>query len=224
MIKWFKNLTKEGLQKLLFFGVLVLVIGVFILAFTLGGDKPQVEKPNDDKTEQPTKPGDDDPNKEPNENQDPVVEMFKSPCDLENYDVFRLYYSLDSATEEQEKAVIQFGSKYFLSRGISLKDPDDKEFDVLASMSGTVIEVSESPIYGVTVVIDHGDGFTSEYISLSKASVSVKDTVKQGQKIGVSGSNEYDAQASNHVHFKIAKDGVYYNPLDVLGKKKSEIK
>ena len=90
-------------------------------------------------------------------------------------------------------------------------------------MSGTVKEVTESPIYGVSVIIDHGDGFESEYISLKEASVTVGENVEQGQKIGTSGENEYDAGAENHVHFKISKNGVYYNPLNVLGKKKLEL-
>ena len=215
MIKWFKRLSREGLEKLLFFGVLVLVFGVFILAFTLGEEDTPIEEPNAPSEELP------DESDKPNETV--VLEVFKIPCDLENYTVMRKFYSVESGTEEQEMSVIQFGSKYFLSRGISLKDENNKEFNVLATMSGTVKEVTESPIYGVSVIIDHGDGFESEYISLKEANVSIGDNVEQGQKIGTSGENEYDASAENHVHFKISKNGVYYNPLNVLGKKKLEL-
>lgn len=215
MIKWFKRLSREGLEKVLFFGVLILVFGTFVLAFTLGEEDTPVEEPDGPGEELP-----DDPDK-PDEQV--VLEVFKIPCDLQSYVVMRKFYSLESDTEEQEMSVIQFGSKYFLSRGISLKNENNEEFNVLATMSGTVKEVSDSPIYGVSVIIDHGDGFESEYISLKEVSVKVGDEVQQGQKIGTSGENEYDASAENHVHFKISKNGVYYNPLNVLGKKKLEL-
>lgn len=220
MIKWLKNLSKEGLQKLLFFGVLLMVVGVFVLAFSLDSGDTPIDTPNLPSDEPSDEPLDTD---KENTNNKPIIEMFKVPCDLESYTVMRKYYSLDGTVEEQEMAVIQFGSKYFLSRGISLKGENDETFDVLASMSGVVSEVTESPIYGITVILDHGDGFSTEYISLSEATVTVGEEVSQGQKIGVSGKNEYDASASNHLHFKICKNGEYYNPLEILGKRKAEI-
>lgn len=219
MIKWFRNLTREGLQRLLFFGVLVLVAGAFILAFTLGNNNEGNIVPDDPIDN----PSDDDP-KEPTKPTKPTAETFKIPCELEKYTVLRKFYQVDDEEESQEMSVIQFGSKYFLSRGISIKDENDNEFSVIAAMSGTVKEVSESPIYGLTVVLDHGDDITTEYISLSNATVKVGDKVVQGQKLGTSGKNEYDAKASNHLHFKVSKNGKYYNPLDILGKKKEEIK
>lgn len=217
MIKWLKNLTREGLQRLLFFGVVVLVIGAFILAFTLGDNNEvtnplpdiPIDNPNDNK------PSDDE--------QKPTFETFKIPCELAEYEVLRKFYQIDDDSGDQEMSVIQFGSKYFLSRGISIKDKADNEFNVLSTMSGTVKEVSDSPVYGITVVISHGDDVESEYVSLSNATVKVGDEVLQGQKIGTSGKNEYDASASNHLHFKISKNGKYYNPLDLLGQKKEEI-
>lgn len=216
MIKWFRNLTKEGLQRLLFFGVLVLVAGAFVLAFTLGDNNEGRVEPDD--------PIDNPDDKENEDKPKPTAETFKIPCELEKYTVLRKFYQVDDEAESQEMSVIQFGSKYFLSRGISIKDENDNEFSVLAAMSGTVKEVNESPVYGLTVVLDHGDDILSEYISLSSATVEVGDKVLQGQKLGISGKNEYDAQASNHLHFKISKNGKYYNPLDILGKKKEEIK
>lgn len=219
MIKWFKNLTREGLQRLLFFGVMVLVVGAFILAFSLGDNneehKPTPDDPIDNPSDDNNKPNEDDPK--------PTAEIFKIPCDLAEYEVLRKFYQYEDEAENQEMSVIQFGSKYFLSRGISIKDKNDNAFDVLSTMSGTVKEVSESSVYGITVVVSHGDDIESEYISLSTANVKVGDEVVQGQKLGVSGKNEYDAQASNHLHFKVSKSGKYYNPLDILGHKKEEI-
>lgn len=219
MIKWLKNLTKEGLERLLFFGVLVLVVGAFILAFTLTDNDEEKEPTPDDPIDNPSE----DNNKPNEDDQKPKAEVFKIPCDLAEYEVLRKFYQYEDETENQEMSVIQFGSKYFLSRGISIKDKNDNTFDVLSTMSGTVKEVSESSVYGITVVVSHGDDIESEYISLSTANVKAGDEVTQGQKLGSSGSNEYDAQALNHLHFRISKNGKYYNPLDILGHKKEEI-
>ena len=71
-------------------------------------------------------PSDDDP-KEPTKQ---TAETFKIPCELEKYTVLRKFYQIDDEEESQEMSVIQFGSKYFLSRGISIKDENDNEFSV----------------------------------------------------------------------------------------------
>ena len=59
---------------------------------------------------------------------------------------------------------------------------------VYAAKAGTVIISSSNSVRGQYIVISHGSGNTTTYQHLSKRSVSVGAVVKQGQAIGVTGS------------------------------------
>lgn len=66
---------------------------------------------------------------------------------------------------------------------------------------------------GNGVVIDHGDGWETQYCHLAKGSVMVKqgDQVATGQpiaRIGMSGNTEYP-----HLHITVRKDGVMVDPF-----------
>jgi murein DD-endopeptidase MepM/ murein hydrolase activator NlpD len=66
---------------------------------------------------------------------------------------------------------------------------------------------------GNMVVIDHGDGETSNYYHLNPGSISVSygDYVDQGEQIGELGDTGYSTQA--HLHFHVWKNGT--EPVDV---------
>ena len=74
----------------------------------------------------------------------------------------------------------------------------------------------------MVVVIDHGDDLETHYISLGEVVVQEGETVKQGDKIGVSTESSYD-NLRNHVHFKVIKKNKVLNPLTVIGKKVNTI-
>ena len=213
--------NKENLQKFLFAGVVVLVFGVFMLSLFLSNDN--TEKPSDNNNDNIDGPSPIDPNDPngPSLPEDKIPEKFKKPCST-NCEVVRYFYSLDAEEEVQEMSLIQFGSSFFTSRGVSFKMTDDSAFDVYAALSGKVINVEESSIQGVCVTIDHGDGVLTEYMGLSEAKVAVNDEVTLGDTIGVSGVTEYDSQANNHVHFRVSINGVYIDPLKVIGKSVKE--
>ncbi|MGM3042059.1 peptidoglycan DD-metalloendopeptidase family protein, partial [Bacillus cereus group sp. BC46] len=68
------------------------------------------------------------------------------------------------------------------------------------------------------VEVEHADGLSTVYQSLSEVSVEQGDKVKQNQVIGKSGKNLYSEDSGNHVHFEIRKDGVAMNPLNFMDK------
>jgi murein DD-endopeptidase MepM/ murein hydrolase activator NlpD len=68
--------------------------------------------------------------------------------------------------------------------------------------------------YGLYVVIEHADGFTTLYAHLSQVSVSAGQVVNQGQVIGLGGRSGY--ATGNHLHFEIRRDGNVTNPLAYL--------
>lgn len=219
-----KIFNKDNLQKILFIGIVVLVFGVFMLSLTLGSDE-KTENPNDkvetpDDSLTPTNP--EDPSTP--DSSEKEEEKFKTPCfETETYTIVRHFYELDDDEATQEMSLIQFGDKYFVSRGVSYTLDGETDFDVFAAMSGTVVSVNDSNVYGKTVVIDHGNGLQTEYIGLSETKVEKDNLVSQGDLIGVSGNTEYDVEAKNHVHFKVSLNGEYCNPLNVLGKTKGEV-
>ncbi len=79
-----------------------------------------------------------------------------------------------------------------------------------AFANGTVIAAQEFSGYGLTVMIDHGNGITSLYAHCSSIAVSYGDTVEKGQtiaRVGATGN-----VTGPHLHFELQKDGKYLNP------------
>lgn len=219
MKKILNAFSKEKLQKVLFLGLIVLVFGVFILSLVLSGNDttkntdPNSDLPNDS-SDGPQTDIKDDPIVEPK------VEIYLAPCDTTTTSVFRHFYSIDSDTTTQEMSLIQYGSKYIMSKGTTYRNEEDETFDVLASLSGTVTEVTPSSVYGNTIVIDHGDGIKTEYLGVKDVLVEVGDTVAQGAVIASSGTAEYDTAAANHLHFRIVINDKYYDPEKLINTSK----
>ena len=92
--------------------------------------------------------------------------------------------------------------------------------DVLAASGGTVLSVSDDPLMGTTVVLDHGDGYQTTYASLqSSPTVREGDHVSAGQIIGAVGSTSLIEGASGpHLHFSVSKDGDLLDPEEYLEK------
>lgn len=139
------------------------------------------------------------------------------------YVVVRKFYEKDGTKEEQELSLIKYQSSYRTSVGTSYALKNGEAFDVLSILSGKVVEIKESPLYGNYVVVEHNDGFKSYYYGLSEVTVTLGSNVNQCDKLGVSGHTEIDAETGNHVYIKIVKDGKHYNPEKLIGKKISEI-
>ncbi len=85
---------------------------------------------------------------------------------------------------------------------------------VYASCGGTVSRAGWGRGYGYVVYIDHEDGRQTRYGHLSKVLVSVGDTVKQGERIALSGNT--GVSTGPHLHFEILINGTQVNPLKYL--------
>jgi len=96
--------------------------------------------------------------------------------------------------------------------GIDIKA--DKTTVIKASAEGTVKSIKNDPRYGLTVVIEHTNGFISIYSNLLTAEFVVEgEKVKQGQTIGTVGSTAtFEISDEPHLHFEITKDGEYLDP------------
>lgn len=88
---------------------------------------------------------------------------------------------------------------------------------IRASDSGTVVVSGwESSGYGNTIVVNHGNGYTTRYAHMSALYVSAGQKVSKGDVIGAMGST--GRSSGVHVHLEIRKDGVALNPLPLLGR------
>lgn len=85
---------------------------------------------------------------------------------------------------------------------------------VVAARSGRVTRAGWWGTYGYVVVLDHGDGSETRYAHLSSYTVSVGQTVRQGDTIGGVGST--GASTGPHLHFEIRLDGSAVDPLPYL--------
>jgi murein DD-endopeptidase MepM/ murein hydrolase activator NlpD len=65
--------------------------------------------------------------------------------------------------------------------------------------------------YGISVVIDHGNGLFTHYAHMSEAKVSVGDKVQPGTVLGLEGATG-DAQGP-HLHFEVHQGGMW-NQID----------
>ncbi len=86
--------------------------------------------------------------------------------------------------------------------------------EVHAAKAGTVIVSQYSNSYGNYVVVSHGSGNTTLYAHMSSRRVSVNQTVKQGDVLGITGSTGISNGA--HLHFEITENGQRVNPLNYL--------
>ncbi|MBR1691625.1 MAG: M23 family metallopeptidase [Lachnospiraceae bacterium] len=85
---------------------------------------------------------------------------------------------------------------------------------VMASSGGTVAKAGWGSGYGYVIYINHADGRQTRYGHLSKILVKAGQTVKQGQKIALSGNT--GRSTGPHVHFEILIGGTQVNPLQYM--------
>jgi len=85
---------------------------------------------------------------------------------------------------------------------------------VLAAGSGTVIAVENDPLMGVTVTLNHEDGYHTTYANLqSEVPVHPGDAVSAGQIIGAVGRTAaVEADQPPHLHFSVTQNGDVVDP------------
>lgn len=86
----------------------------------------------------------------------------------------------------------------------------NKGSKVMASGSGIVSEVTVDDTYGFKVVIDHGNGYVSEYFYSEIPKVSEGDEVMKSQLL-------YESVSDNSkLCFKIKNEEEYFDPMEIL--------
>lgn len=96
--------------------------------------------------------------------------------------------------------------------GIDIKA--DKTTIVKSAEAGTVKTIKNDPRYGLTVIIEHENGFQTVYSNLLTSEFVVEgEKVEKGQSLGTVGNTAaFEIADEAHLHFEILKDSVQVDP------------
>lgn len=145
-------------------------------------------------------------------------ETMKYPFDekqLNNVKIIQDYYDVTADAETRENSLLVFNQTYSTSSGLSLAI-NSEPFQVMAALSGQVKEVKLDAFTGNTVTIEHENGLTTRYSSVSDILVKEGDAVTQGEPIATTIENEWNPSAGVHLYFEVLKDGEHINPKTLL--------
>lgn len=106
---------------------------------------------------------------------------------------------------------------------ISRRQDNHSGIDIRASHGANIVAVEDGVVtfsgwsggYGITVIIDHGDGIHTLYAHNSRNLVSVGDRVTRGQVIALIGST--GVSTGPHLHFEVRVGGRAVDPGPFLG-------
>lgn len=88
---------------------------------------------------------------------------------------------------------------------------------ICAADGGTVVEALSSGYnggWGLTILIDHGNGYQTRYSHCSAVSVRAGDKISRGQVIAYVGSTGYST--CNHLHFEVYRGGNRTDPYPFI--------
>ena len=96
--------------------------------------------------------------------------------------------------------------------GIDIKA--EKTTVVKAAEAGTVKTIKNDPRYGLTIIIEHANGFQTVYSNLLTSEFVVEgEKVEKGQSLGTVGNTAaFEIADEPHLHFGIIKDNVQVDP------------
>ena len=89
---------------------------------------------------------------------------------------------------------------------------------VKSAADGTVKYIKNDPRFGLTIIIEHSNGFETRYCNLLTTEfVSEGEEVKAGQTIGTVGDSAvYEIVDESHLHFEILKNNESVNPCEYI--------
>lgn len=89
---------------------------------------------------------------------------------------------------------------------------------VKTAADGVVVAVAEDDLMGVTVVIEHAGGYSTQYSCLqADPPVAVDQQVKAGEIIGYVGTTAAaESSMGPHLHFSVSKDGEVIDPREYV--------
>lgn len=89
--------------------------------------------------------------------------------------------------------------------------------DIVAAADGVITFAGNKGGYGKTVIVDHGNGYSTLYAHNNELRCNAGETVSRGQVIAGAGTTGYSTGV--HCHFEVRKNGVHIDPTSFIYKK-----
>ena len=90
----------------------------------------------------------------------------------------------------------------------------DEQFEVLASLRGTVTNIKDDNILGKVIYVEYNTNLTLVYYSLESTNLKIGDQIEQDSVIGKSGTNKLENEKKYSLLFEVYFNGKLINPLD----------
>lgn len=149
-------------------------------------------------------------------NINPVVniesETISKPFNNENVTISKYFYNKDADDTSKESSIIYYEDTYVQNTGILYSS--DEQFDVLASLPGTVKNIKDDDILGKVVYVEYNTKLTLVYYSLESTNLKIGDEIAQDSIIGKSGSNKLENEKKYSLLMEVYFNGNVINPLD----------
>ena len=146
---------------------------------------------------------------------------IKKPYTDETVKIVKDFYDYQDEAKNQENSLIYYENTYIQSSGVSYSN--GKSFDVVSILEGTVKEVKEDQTLGNSITIEHENGITSVYQSVTNITVKEGDKINAGFVIATSSTSNISTELENHLYFELIINGVCVNPENYYDKLISEI-
>jgi murein DD-endopeptidase MepM/ murein hydrolase activator NlpD len=119
------------------------------------------------------------------------------------------YYEKDGTETDQQNSLIYYENTYIQNSGIVYSSSE--EFDVVAPLDGTVIDIKEDEILNTVVYIAHENNITTIYYGLKDVNLKINDQISQNSIIGKSTSNKF-SNNNYSLLFEVNDNGQVINP------------
>lgn len=144
-----------------------------------------------------------------------VQEEFQMPVlNQDEVQVVGYFFDVNAPEEIQQAALVLYDNTYYENKGIDLAMESGESFDVVATLSGTVVKSTKDALFGNTVHIEHENDLVTVYQSLEGVVVKEGQSIKQGEVIGKAGRNLFNQEAGVHLHFQVHQNQQAVNPID----------
>jgi stage II sporulation protein Q len=149
----------------------------------------------------------------------PVVnqsENISRPYKDNKVKIVKYFYDKGDEISKQQESILYYENTYMQNSGVDYGGVE--KFEVVAILDGNVINVNEDNLLGKIIEIRHNNELISVYQSLSEVTIKQGDSVKQGQTIGKSGTNNISADLKDHLHFEVLFNGKVLDPESIYDK------
>lgn len=120
------------------------------------------------------------------------------------------YYDYKADSKDQEQSITYYEGTYIQNTGVNYVSKE--VFKIYSIADGQVLSITEDDITGKTIKIKHDNGLISVYQSVSEIIINENDTVSKGEQIAQSGTNNFNSDLGNHLHFELYNDNKLINP------------